>query len=135
MDEWIENHDQVTLLACGKQHRYLYALNVMGQNAFAIDYDPQFDGVNYYDCSDFIFDSVKILGLAVHYNCEKTYPIGRKHIGDFILRGDNKRHSGDGNPITSCEQLIEQNKITEVYETKITESHFLVYGNNRSTHR
>ena len=130
--DWILDHETVTLLACNDRSELIEGMNKMGQNVFAIDYDPKFVGRKFYVCADFVFDEVKILGLAVHYNCEKTYPIGKLHIGDFVLRGDNKKHSGDCNPIESCEQLIEQNRITEVYETKVTESHFLVYGNNRS---
>ena len=39
------------------------------------------------------------------------------HKGIFILRGDDKEHNGDCNPIYSVYDLIEQNNLTEVYDT------------------
>ena len=42
-------------------------------------------------------------------------PSGKMHKGILILRGDDKEHNGDCNPITSVNQLIEQNEIETVY--------------------
>ena len=35
----------------------------------------------------------------------------------LILKGDDKEHNGDCNPIKSIDQLIEQNNITNVYDS------------------
>ena len=63
---------------------------------------------------------------------ETTWPIGKIYKGDMILIGDNDMHNGDCNPISSHEQLIEQNGITEVYNKIIDGKHFIVYGSNLS---
>ena len=87
-------------------------------------------------CSDFVFDDVVLKECVINYNCEKTYPVGKMHKGILILRGDDKEHNGDCNPITSVNQLIEQNEIETVYDSFIMKSknkkynQYCVYGSN-----
>ena len=40
----------------------------------------------------------------------------------LILKGDDKEHNGDCNPIKSIDQLIEQNNITNVYDSFVIKS-------------
>ena len=87
-------------------------------------------------CNDFVFDNVKLHTCVLHYNCEKTYPVGRMHEGIFILRGDDKEHNGDCNPIHSINKLIDDNELTEVFDSFEIQSknkkykHYCVYGTN-----
>jgi len=82
-----------------------------------IDYDIRFKYNKGVICKDVIFDKVELKDLIINYSCEKMWPIGKIYKGrEFILVGDNEHHNGDCNPITSCEQLIEQNELTEVYD-------------------
>ena len=87
-------------------------------------------------CNDFVFDNVKLNECVINYNCEKTYPVGRLHKGIFILRGDDKEHNGDCNPIYSVYDLVDQNNLTEVYDTYEIKyrnknyNHFYAYGSN-----
>jgi len=127
----ISDYDDVILCACADKRTLINGLKSMGINVRAIDYDPKFKDNPSYECKDFIFDDVDLSAdLVVHFNCEKTYPILCE--GDVLLIGDDKRHSADCNPITSCQQLIDQNKIIEVYDTKeITQNritHYFVHG-------
>ena len=73
----------------------------------------------------------------MNYNCEKTFPVGKMKKGlTLILKGDDKEHNGDCNPIKSVEQLIEQNNITNVFDSFIVPSRnkkynqYCVYGSN-----
>ena len=97
---------------------------------------PVFITDNVVICNDFVFDNVKLNECVINYNCEKTYPVGRLHKGIFILRGDDKEHNGDCNPIYSVYDLIEQNNLTEVYDTceikykNKNYNHFYAYGSN-----
>lgn len=127
----ISNYDNVILCACGDKKSLIQGLISMGVNVRAIDYDPKFNDNPIYECKDFIFDEVDLTAdLVVHFNCEKTYPIQCE--GDVLLIGDDQHHTADCNPITSCEQLIDQNSIKEVYEqneiTKNRITHYFVHG-------
>ena len=82
-----------------------------------INYDINFKDMPSIICKDFVFDDVVLKECVINYNCEKTYPVGRIHNGIFILRGDNKEHNGDCNPIFSSNDLVVQNNLTEVYDT------------------
>lgn len=128
------NYNSVTLVACNDRLELIDNLKSFEIDVNAIDYDPKFfgSGGSGYEVKDCIFDEVEFGECVVHFNCEKTYPIGRLYKGDMILIGDNDRHNGDCNPVTSCEQLIEQNQIVEVFEQYINGKHFIVYGTNIS---
>jgi len=128
------NYENVTLVACNNKLDLIQQLKSFGIKVNAIDYDPKFYNLkeSCYEIKDFIFDKVYFGECVVNFNCEKTYPLGMVYTGDMILIGDNDQHNGDCNPISSCEQLIEQNKIIHVYESYIEEDHFIVYGTNIS---
>jgi len=144
INDHLLNYNDVTLLACNNQFELISHLKAFDISVTAIDYDPKFadagifttwnalDIKENYIVKDFIFDNIKFGECIVHFNCEKTYPIGRLYKGDMILIGDNDQHNGDCNPITSCEQLIEQNKITKVFDQYQDGKHFIVYGTNIS---
>jgi hypothetical protein len=89
-----------------------------------IDIDPRVDG------RDAIFDDILFSPLVVVFHAEKHYPIGKKFRGDMILIGDNDQHNGDCNPIDSTDRLIQQNEITEIYDQRIVDKWYVVYGNN-----
>ena len=82
------------------------------------------------------FDNIELKECVLHYNCEKTYPVGRMHEGVFILRGDDKEHNGDCNPTYSIDQLVEDNNLTEVFDHYQKPSknkrytQYYVYGTN-----
>ena len=130
------NYDSVLFLACNDITDTLEGLNSLGIEARAIDYDPKFEEKDFYTCKDFIFDEVDLTAdLVIHMNCEKTYMFERK--GDVILIGDDKHHNGDCKPVLSCEQLVHQYGIEEVYEQGHWSeratflngiSHYWVYG-------
>lgn len=123
---WLCEHDELTLIACREIELYEDLLS-MGIEVQSINYDINFRNTDII-CKDAIFDEVEFKGCVVHWNCEKTYPIGKVHSGTFILRGDNKEHNGDCNPIRSIEQLVTQNELSEVYDKYQDETHFYVYG-------
>ncbi len=136
-------YDSVTLVACNeKGYDYVTKLNALGVHVQAIDYDPKFELYKdnmfkhlrrAYQVNDIIFDTVEIKGEVIaHFNCEKTYPIGRIYKMDMVLIGDNKQHNGDCNPISSCQQLIDQNELTKVYDQFEENGHYVVYGSNIS---
>ena len=91
---------------------------------------------------DVIFDDVTLPndGLIIHPKCEYTYPIGRVHEGQkFLLIGNDAQEDQwtklyNCNPITSCDQLIDQNRLKEVYHTKKWsggyEGYYLAWGSN-----
>ena len=63
------------------------------------------------------------------------WPLGKLFKNrEFILIGDDEGHNGDCNPITSCEQLVKQNNIVEVYDTRIIKrwqgQYYIVHGIN-----
>ena len=132
---WVVNHDEISLLCCPN---FLFAKNLkkLGIDIDNINYDINFLDMPNVICKDFVFDEIKLKQCVLHYNCEKTYPVGRLHRGVFILRGDDKEHNGDCNPIFSIENLIIQNEISEVYDTYEIKyknknyNHYFVYGSN-----
>jgi hypothetical protein len=130
----LTDYDSVVLLACGDQRLLINGLKSMDIDVRAIDYNPRYyddPGFPNYETKDFIFDDVDLdADIVVHFNCEKTYPIECQ--GDVLLIGDDQHHNGDCNPITSCQQLIDQNNLKEVYSTnEFTErgvTHYYVHG-------
>ena len=132
---WVVNHDEISLLCCPN---FLFAKNLkkLGIDIDNINYDINFLDMPNIICKDFVFDENKLKECILHYNCEKTYPVGRMHKGTFILRGDDKEHNGDCNPIYSIDDLVKQNQLTEVFDHYQKRSknknynHFLVYGTN-----
>jgi hypothetical protein len=63
------------------------------------------------------------------------WPLGKIYKDrEFILVGDNERHNGDCNPITSNRMLIEQNGIEEIWSfnefTRWKGKYFVVFGCN-----
>jgi len=132
---WVVNHDEISLLCCPN---FLFAKNLkkLGIDIDNINYDINFLDMPNVICKDFVFDEIKLKQCTLHYNCEKTYPVGRMHKGTFILRGDDKEHNGDCNPIYSIDDLVKQNQLTEVFDHYQKRSknknynHFLVYGTN-----
>ena len=108
----------------------------MGIHVDNINFDINFRDMPNVICKDFVFDEVDLRECVLNYNCEKTYPIGRLHTGALILRGDDKEHNGDCNPIYSIEQLVEENNLTEVFDyysirnNRKKYTHYYVYGTN-----
>lgn len=131
--DWTINHDEISVLCC-PNFKIVNTLKALGIEVDNINYDINFKNMPGVVCNDFVFDRVRLKECVLHYNCEKTYPVGKMHKGIFILRGDNKGHNGDCSPVYSVDKLIEDNNITEVYETfeKKTRNykHFYVYGTN-----
>lgn len=128
----LTNYNDVILLAPGKKESDINSLITLGINVKAIDYDPKFNQWPYYEIADFIFDKVDLTTeCLVHLNCEKTY-YKINYTGDIILRGDDRHKNGDCNPITSCEQLIEQYQLKKVYETYVQDfskyKQYVVWG-------
>lgn len=132
MIDYLMEYDNVTLVACNEQDDLIEALTELGIEVSAIDYDKKFE--DKYICKDFVFDEVEFGDCVVHFNCEKTYPLGKIYKGDMILIGDDQGHNGDPNPITSTQDLIEQNGIIEVFGKhtwhKNNVNHYLVWGKN-----
>ena len=131
--DWVVEHDKISVLCC-PNFRVINIIKKLGIGVDNINYDINFKDMPNVICNDFVFDSVKLYDCVLHYNCEKTYPVGKMHKGIFILRGDDKEHNGDCNPITSCEKLIEDNELTEIYNTHVNKNtnynHYYVYGTN-----
>ena len=133
--DWIVEHDQISILCC-PSFKVVNTVKKLGIEVDNINYDINFKDMPNVICNDFVFDEVRLKECVMHYNCEKTYPVGRMHSGTFILRGDNKEHNGDCNPIYSVYDLVEQNNLTEVYDSYETSSRnkkytqFYVYGSN-----
>ena len=133
--EWLVEYDEISILCC-RNFSLIRALRKMGIHVDNINFDINFRDMPNVICKDFVFDEVKLKECVINYNCEKTYPVGRLHKGIFILRGDDKEHNGDCNPIFSVSDLVEQNKLTEVYDTHEIKfknknyNHYYVYGSN-----
>ena len=106
--EWVVNHDIISILCC-PNFRVVNTIKKLGIQVENINFDINFKDMSNVICNDFVFDNVRLNECVVNYNCEKTYPVGRMHKGIFILRGDDKEHNGDCNPIYSVYDLIEQN--------------------------
>jgi len=133
--DWIINHDEISVLCC-PNFNLVRTIKKLGIYVDNINFDINYKDMPNVICSDFVFDDIQLKNCILHYNCEKTYPVGKIHKGVFILRGDDKEHNGDCNPINSVEKLIEDNEITEVYETYVLKNqnrkynHYYVYGTN-----
>ena len=133
--EWVVNHDIISMLCC-PNFRIVNTIKKLGIEVENINFDINFKDMPNVICNDFVFDNIRLNECVVNYNCEKTYPVGRMHKGIFLLRGDDKEHNGDCNPIYSVYDLIEQNNLTEVYDIHEIKyrnknyNHFYVYGTN-----
>lgn len=138
--EWAIDHDEISVLCC-QSFIVVNTLKQLDIEIENINFDINFKDMPNVICNDFVFDGVRLKPCVLHYNCEKTFPVGRMHEGTFILRGDNKEHNGDCNPIYSIEQLVEDNNITQVYDTyecvnrNRKYKHFYVYGTNYKVER
>lgn len=133
--EWVVKHDEITVLCC-PSFMFVNKLRKLDIEVDNINYDINFKDMPSIICKDFVFDDVNLKECVLHYNCEKTYPVGKLHQGIFMLKGDNKEHNGDCNPIYSIDQLVEDNNITDVIDhgtflsrNKAYEQ-FYVYGTN-----
>ena len=133
--EWLVQYDEISILCC-RNFSLIRALRKMGIHVDNINFDINFRDMPNVICKDFVFDEVDLQECVLNYNCEKTYPIGRLHTGALILRGDDKEHNGDCNPIYSIEQLVEENNLTEVFDyysirnNRKKYTHYYVYGTN-----
>lgn len=100
----------------------------MGVEVDVVDSDPKFETPR-----DVIFDDVELKELAVVFNAEKHFPVGKKFKGQpIIVIGDNEQHNGDCNPITSCDQLIDQNNLDFCFSSEEMDDHFIVWGTSAS---
>ena len=127
-DGYVIQYDKVILLACGDRRDLIDACKTMGVEVTAVDYHPAYIEYENYIVKDFIFDDVQLKAeLVIHANCEKTY-YEIDYSGDIIVIGHNKKGNGDCNPIESCNQLIEQYKIADIYEEKQEEKYYFVWG-------
>mgnify|MGYP001162360001 CR=1 FL=1 len=133
--DWVIEHDEVSILCC-PNFKIVNMIKKLGIIVDNINYDINFKDMPNVICNDFVFDNIKLKECVIHYNCEKTYPVGRLHKGVFILRGDDKNHNGDCNPIESVEKLIDDNEITEIFDCQVVKNlnknynHYYVYGTN-----
>ena len=113
--DWIINYDEISIVCC-PSFLFVNTVRKLGIDVDNINYDINFKDMPSIICSDFVFDNIELKECVLHYNCEKTYPVGRMHEGVFILRGDDKEHNGDCNPTYSIDQLVEDNNLTEVFD-------------------
>ena len=133
--DWIVNYDEISIVCCSS-FLFVNTVRKLGIDVDNINYDINFKDMPSIICSDFVFDDIKLKECVLHYNCEKTYPVGRMHEGVFILRGDDKEHNGDCNPTYSIDQLVEDNNLTEVFDHYQKPSknkrytQYYVYGTN-----
>ena len=132
---WAVNHDKISVLCC-PSFKFVKTLRGLDMDINNINYDINFRDMPSITCNDFVFDNIKLYTCVLHYNCEKTYPVGKIHKGVFILRGDDKEHNGDCNPIHSIDKLVKDNELTEVFDSFEIQSknkkykHYCVYGTN-----
>ena len=126
---WLTEHDELTFVACD-DFDLMDELRSMGITVHCVNYDIKYENRDDVICADAVFDEVEFRGCVVHWNCEKTFPLGKLHTGEFILRGDHKEHNGDCNPIHNHTQLMQQNGVFNVYAKDIDDSHVFLYGNN-----
>ena len=132
---WAVNHDKISVLFC-PSFKFIKTLKGLDMEIDNINYDINFRDMPSVICKDFVFDKVKLHACVLHYNCEKTYPVGKIHKGIFILRGDDENHNGDCNPIHSIDKLVEDNELTEVFDSFEMQNknknykHYCVYGTN-----
>lgn len=115
--------DEVTFVGHGSRDKLIKQCRAIGIKLTCYDYDPKFN-----DPIDAIFDDVEFADLVVVFNAEKHYPLGKLISKEMIVVGDNDRHNGDCNPVTSCEQLIEQNNLVDVDLKGQVDKWFIVKG-------
>jgi len=131
--EWVINHDEISVLCC-PSFKVINTIKKLDIKVDNINYDINYRDMPNVICNDFVFDNVRLKECVLHYNCEKTYPVGKMHTGIFILRGDDKEHNGDCNPIRSIDKLVEDNNIKKVFESFTARiknyNHYYVYGTN-----
>ena len=140
--DWIilSDCDQVSIVAPGTVPDYYNKLYPSyGITVRYYDYDPKFTDVDNFTICDVVFDRPTLTGLIVSCNAQKMYPLGRLYQGEFIIIGTDANHNGDCNPVTSCQQLIEQNNISTVYKQarathsgheRFTYTTYIVWGTN-----
>ena len=134
--DWImrSDWDNVSLVAPGDLPWQYTDLHKLGIRYKCFDIDPIFTGREYYQICDPIFDTVEMSDCIVNFNAQKMYPLGKVYKGEFIIVGSDISHNGDCNIITSCDQLVEQNMINTILETKAIPTnrctYYFVWGRN-----
>jgi hypothetical protein len=119
-------YESVTFVASNERPWLARRVKGLGIELDVLDYDPKFNNPR-----DAIFDKVTFNELVIDFNAEKHYPIGKIFKGDMIIIGDNDQHNGDCNPITSTNQIIEQNEINKVDFSYNIDKWYVVKGSNR----
>ena len=115
--------------------RDLYNLLKDDYKVTLYDYDVKYRDDDEVVCSDVVFDIELKEDLIINFACEKMFPLGSIYKSrEQILVGESEHHNGDCNPIESCETLIEQNNIKDVYDTTVFPrwrgKYYIVYGCN-----
>lgn len=134
--EWLIDSDweDVSYVAPAMLPDEFYRVSNMGISYRCYDIDPRFKNNPDYKVCDVIFDPINLGNTVINFNAQKMYPIGRVHVGEFMIAGTSLAHNGDCNVISSCEQLIEQNNLHKIYKTAHIPSngidYFLVWGSN-----
>lgn len=130
--DWLleSGYDRVSYVAPGRLPKKFYSINQIGVSYHCYDMDPIFKNRTDYTICDIIFDYVNLDGLMINFNAQKMYPIGKVHVGEFIIVGSNDRYPGDCNPVTSCQQLIDQNNLKTVYNSIEIPNYCIVWGSN-----
>jgi hypothetical protein len=134
---WImeeSNWDKFSIIAPGDLPWKYDSLRKLGITFRCYDIDPRYRESEFYSVLDPVFDPVQLERCILNLNAQKMYPLGKLYSGEFIIVGSDTAHNGDCNVITSCEQIIEQNCITEVMKTESVvtsrNSYFFVWGRN-----
>lgn len=128
--DYLPNDDRVTFVGSNERMYLIASLFGLGVDVNSIDYDPKFEDRDLYDCKDAIFDDVDFAKLVVVFNAEKHYPLGKIYKGKMIVIGDNDKHNGDCNPISSCAELVRQNNFQSVDESFEFDKWFVAIGNS-----
>lgn len=128
---WLLEYSDIIFVACGNKDELIDDLKRMGIRIVAIDYNRKYKNSPNYIIKDFIFDEIDFsTELVVNFNCEKTY-YKFNYSGDVILIGDNKKLNGDCNSVSSCQQLIDQYEIDNVYEQLSHLNKHYVWGHKK----
>jgi hypothetical protein len=121
--------EEVSLVATGRISDRFYSIKSLGMGYHCYDMDPAIVRNDYTLC-DVIFDPITLSKNIINFNAQKMYPMGKVHKGEFIIIGSADKHPGDCNIVTSCQQLIDQNKIHTVIRTIEIPNYSIVWGCN-----
>lgn len=128
LDQIVDSEaDVVTFVGHGHRAWLIRQCQAMCIGLTLYDYDPKFGNP-----VDAIFDNVEFDDLVVVFNAEKHYPLGKLISREMIVVGDNMQRNGDCNPVSSCQQLIEQNNLTGVTYQKEFDKWCIVKGKSRA---